>query len=155
MNLPAQFVTLRWQVVLEWQTMLVDDPIWHDMSLADMSNKWCQSDEWCGNMTFSQKWFYAKLFKSFFQQFLLREKADIVGVFCFSEDSCLVYKDAMFISPHKFMGGVCTPGKNRDFLGSHWLTWQWSCGCGCGVWGVPQTEPFYVFSAVHVHGVTD
>ena len=68
-------------------------------------------------MTFSQKWFYAKLFKSFFQQFLLREKADIVGVFCFSEDSCLVYKDAMFISPHKFMGGVCTPGKNRDFWG--------------------------------------
>ena len=47
----------------------------------------------------------------------MREKADIDGVFCFSEDSCLAYKDAMFISPHKFMGGVCTPGKNRDLFG--------------------------------------
>ena len=30
---------------------------------------------------------------------------------CLSEDSGFVYKDAMFISPHKFVGGVSTPGE--------------------------------------------
>ena len=27
-----------------------------------------------------------------------------------SEDQSLVYKDAVFLSPHKFVGGVGTPG---------------------------------------------
>ena len=79
MNLPAQFVTLRWPVVLEWQIMLVDNPIWHDMSLADMSNKWCQSDKWYGNVTFSLKWFHAKLFKSFFSSSYWEWRLTLMG----------------------------------------------------------------------------
>lgn len=30
---------------------------------------------------------------------------------CYSDDQGLVYKDAIFISTHKFVGGVETPGK--------------------------------------------
>ena len=30
---------------------------------------------------------------------------------CYSDDQGLVYKDAIFISTHKFVGGVETPGE--------------------------------------------
>lgn len=30
---------------------------------------------------------------------------------CYSDDQGLVYKDAIFISTHKFVGGVETPGR--------------------------------------------
>ena len=83
-------------------------------------------------------------------------KADIDGVFCFSEDSCLAYKDAMFISPHKFMGGVCTPGKNRDLFGHIVLHDNDLLVADVGYGGYYRLlEPLYVFIAVHVHGVTD
>ena len=38
----------------------------------------------------------------------------------YSEDKDLVYKDAVFFSMHKFVGGVDSPGKEYSYLLCYW-----------------------------------